>query len=730
MYAAPFSEVFSLRYHETLLDPIIFPLNIHKKSCQNDQALKIDLSDEAYAMLTTQENIDFTIETPLGKDALILDRFDGVEQISEPFCFSLEMNSASPDLDLTALVGKEVQITYEYGGEKRHFCGVVGTAEQGWTVRKGANNFTYYYAKVYPKFWMLKFTRDYKIFQNKSAMDIIKEVLSDNGVTEIEDKTSSCGKRVREYCVQYGESCFDFISRLFEEEGIFYFFKHSSSNHTMVICDDSLGAKDVSPDKIEFLKSYGANPPFNMAYTLRMQEQVVPKKFAAADFNFETPDTHLFNKVTGEGEGGQIYDYPGIFMKTNEGDLITNHRIQFLEWAKTTLSGKSTTPTFCSMFAFTLADHPRSDWNDKYVLYRVHHRIQQNAAEGEDLYENEFVAFPADVPFRAPRVTKKPLIYSTQTAIVTTKSGEEIWCDEYGRIKVHFHWDQYGTKDEKSSCWIRVAQLWAGNNWGGMFTPRIGMEVVVTFLDGDPDRPLITGCVYNGKNANPYAKSEPTKSTIKSDTTKGGGGFNEFRYEDKKGSEQIYLHAQKDWDSEVEHSRTLLIKTGDDTTTIKKGKRLVTLNGGDKGDDTLILENGDQTIKITGERSITVTKDNTLKVTGNLLIDVTGNITIKSAANVTIKSGANMTLDAGANMILKSGANMSLLAAASLSLKGAMLAVAGKAGASMDGGSGPAMMKGLTATVKGDTVAVMQGTMATVKGDAMAVVTAPVVAIG
>ncbi len=658
-------------------------------------------------MLSTQDNIEFTIKTPLGKDALILKRFDGVEQISEPFCFTLDMNSVSAVLNLSALVGKEVQITYKYGTGKRYFCGVVGSAEQGWTVRRGKHNFTNYQAKIYPKFWMLKFTRDYRIFQNKSAMDIIKVILRENGVTEMQDKTTACGKRVREYCVQYGESCFDFVCRLMEEEGIFYFFEHTISKHTMVLMDDSSGAKDVVPGKIEYMKSYSGTPRFNIVHTLRMQEQVVAKKFAAADYNFVTPDTRLYNKVTGKGMGGEVYDYPGIFMTKGEGDLIADHRIQHLEWAKITLMGTSTTPSFCPMFAFTLKDHPRAGWNKKFNLYRVHHRIQQEVDEGGQLYECEFVAFPNTVPFRPPRVTPKPLIWSTQTAIVTTKSGEEIWCNEYGSIKVHFHWDQRGTKDEKSSCWIRVAQLWAGNKWGGVFTPRIGMEVVVTFLDGDPDRPLITGCVYNGKNANPYAKSEPTKSTIKSDTTKGSKGFNEFRFEDKKDSEEVFLHAQKDWNSIVENSRTLLIKKGNDTTTINDGKRDVTLKGSKGGgNDTLTLKDGDQKIDIKGKRDITVskaethtsqdvythktTKDHTLKVTGNLVIDVTGNITIKSAGNITMEAKGNLTM------------------------KGAVVMIQAQGGATMDGGP--------TALVKGAT--------ATLQGSGSAVVTAPAVAIG
>jgi len=634
-------------------------------------------------MYATQKDLNLTIQTPLGKDALMVDKFDGVEQISAPFCFSLEMHSISPTLDLSALVGKEVRLTYKYGKEKRYFCGVVGSAEQGWTVRKGKNNFTFYQAKVYPKFWLLKFTRDHRIFQNKSALDIIKEVLQENGVTEIEDKTSTCGKGVREYCVQYAESCFDFVSRLMEEEGIFYFFTHTSSTHKMVLADDSMGAKDAKPAKVKYMKAYSGKPPFNILHTVRSQEQVVAKKFAATDFNFKTPTTNLYNKVSGKGAGGEVYQYPGLFMKTAEGDLVTNHRLQDLEWAKVTLTGLSTVPLFYPMCKFSMEEHPRRSLNTKYVLYRVHHRINQDAAvEGEELYENEFTAFPATVPFRPGRFTPKPLIHSTQTAIVTTKAGEEIWCDEFGRIKVHFHWDQRGTRDDKSSCWIRVAQLWAGNNWGGLFTPRIGMEVVVTFLDGDPDRPLITGCVYNGQNASPYSKAQPTKSTIKSNSTKGGGGFNEFRFEDAKGSEEIYTHAQKDQNTVVEHSRTLLIKTGDDTATLAKGNRVVNLTGsgtihqleianGDKitniakgnnvmglgkGDDVTNIAQGNRVTLLGEGNSVTnVAQGNNVTSlgqgnqvitlgNGNMVIQVTGNISISATGAISISGGGGVSI--------------------------------------------------------------------------------------
>jgi type VI secretion system secreted protein VgrG len=373
------------------------------------------------------------------------------------------------------------------------------------------------------------------------------------------------------------------------------------------------------------------------------------------------------------------------------------------------------------MNSFTLSQHPRADTNKKYIIHQVRHHIHQEEEEGERKppYENEFLAFPATVPFRPPLVTEKPLIYSTQTAIVTTKSGEEIWCDEYGRIKVKFHWDQRGPKDEKSSCWIRVAQLWAGSTWGGLFTPRVGMEVVVTFLDGDPDRPLITGCVYNGDHLPPYAKTEPTKSTIKSHSTKGGGGYNEFRFEDKKGSEEIFTHAQKDQNTIVEHSRTLLIKKGDDTTEIKAGQRMVTLKGETTGHDTLILDKGNRKVHLKGQGtthtlaidkgdSITqITQGNklanlmkgnhaTLLTQGNHITNLTqgnnitnimrgnnvaqvgqGNniISITQGNQLIQLSAGNLVIQVNGNISISASGKISMVGAAGVSIKGATVTI-------------------------------------------------------
>jgi type VI secretion system secreted protein VgrG len=678
-------------------------------------------------MLVDQAEIHLKVNTPLGDNVLLVDRLTGVEQASAPYCFIVEMHSAQQDIDFSSLVAKEVQVHFDYGSKKRYFCGIVGEIEQQDTLLSEDDHYyCKYVAKIFPKFWLLKFTQDYHIFQNKTTIDIIKKVLQAGHVTKIEDQTTSCGRDVREYCVQYGESHFDFVSRLMEEVGIFYYFKHTSSGETLVLCDDSSSLSPAEGGAIKVIKSSMDRSHLNFIMRLHYKQQVVAKAFATADYNFTTASTKLYNTVDGEGKGGKVYRYPGIYEDSSGGDDVSTHRIQELEWYKTMISGVSTTPKLLPMFTMTVSDHPRDDLNRGYILYRVAHDIQIDLPNNNYIYTNEFEAFPDDILFRAPIITPKPIIPSTQTAVVTGKSGEEIWCDEYGRIKVKFYWDQYGSDDEKSSCWIRVAQLWAGSNWGGLWTPRVGMEVVVTFLEGNPDRPLITGCVYNSDNMPPYAQDEPTKSTIKSNTTKGGDGFNEIRFEDKKDSEEIYIHAQKDHNTVVEDNRTLTINRGDDTSDIMAGDRTVTLHGDkvekhpQRGDDTLTLTKGSRTVELKGQgqgkgsHTLDITKgdniimikkgdfnttqqnghwvlllnqgnSNTTLQQGNMMITIAsgsillsvskgigakigGDVTIKVDGNVKVKCSGKMDLESTGDMTLKSMGNINLKASADIKM--------------------------------------------------------------
>jgi type VI secretion system secreted protein VgrG len=641
-------------------------------------------------MYTTEKPLSLKLTTPLGKDKLILDHLTMVEQASAPYVITLQMHSLDPQIDFEALVGKQVTASLKYPGGTRYFGGIVGEIEQGITVPNDVLEQTYYVAKVYPQFWLLKFSQDHQIFQHMSALDIIKKVLQDNGVIDVEDKTSGAFPS-REYCVQYRESYFNFVSRLMEEEGIFYSFDHQDSKTVLVLADGSQVAK-VLYGSLDTTVSTNTQLLYDQVQHVALSQQVVAKKYSGADYNFQTASTKLYSKVDGDGAGQSVYRYPGRFLDMGRGDALSTLRIQELEWFKKTIKGTSTAPLLTPMGSFTVKGHPRGDLNRSYLTYKVIHTVNMLTRPDQQIYQNEFMAFPDDVPFRPPIVSPKPIIPSTQTAKVTGKPGEEIWCDKYGRIKVKFHWDQKGSDDDKSSCWIRVAQLWAGNMWGGLWTPRVGMEVVVTFLEGDPDKPLITGCVYNSDHIPMYAENEPTKSTIKSDSTKGGGGFNEFRYEDKKGDEEIYIHAEKDMNTVVEENRTLKINEKDDQTDIYCGNRMVTLHAdtsqyrSNEGHDTLTLKKGNRKVEllaqgpnkgnhtlelIKGDNIIhlvkgdmTTTLDSGNKVihllqgnmttmldAGNYTVQITGNIKISATGNIDITAGGNITMTAGGNII-------------------------------------------------------------------------------
>jgi type VI secretion system secreted protein VgrG len=344
----------------------------------------------------------------------------------------------------------------------------------------------------------------------------------------------------------------------------------------------------------------------------------------------------------------------------------------------------------------TLTKHPTAALNADWSIRSVAHSAARNS------YENSFACFPATITWRPPRRTPKPRIPGTQTAIVTGKAGEEIWTDQYGRIKVQFHWDQLGKNDENSSCWIRVAQSWAGKGWGAWTLPRIGQEVVVSFLEGDPDRPLVTGCVYNGDFPVPYAlPDEQTKTTLKTNSSKGGNGSNEIRFEDKAGSEEIFVHAQKDMNITVENARTATINTADDTLTVAKGNRSVTVSEGNdtlaisKGNRTYSVDTGNETSQIKGTRDMTVTgaethtnKANyTWNISGNLTIKVDGSLSIEATGSGVLKSSADLTVQSGTGMVVKAGTSLAGSSGTGLTLQaGTTLEAKASASGTIDGG--------------------------------------------
>jgi type VI secretion system secreted protein VgrG len=577
--------------------------------------------------LIKQDQISLKIETSLGQDVLIMRTFQGIEGLSSPFEFEVFTVSTNANIDFDTIIGKSVTVSIDVKGKKRYFNGIVGHFSQHQTAdsSKGSQE-TYYKAILYPSFWLLKFKKNNKIFQNKSPLQIIGEILQDNNVI-FEKKTTTCGNDPREYCVQYNETDFDFISRLLEEEGIYYYFNHDNGKHTMILGDNPTGHQDCpNIDKAPFEPSRMDVPLINLVNRCEVRQQVVTTSFAMADYNFTNASTKLYSdsKSKRGKEVRKWYTFPGDVDhedKPAQGKLesLSKLRIEALELPERFIEGDSTIPFFSAGFKFQLEGHRRKDVNKSYILHSIKHSYiidPARAKAGRAIYSNGFKAFPADTSFRPPLITPKPKI-DAQTATVTGPQGEEIFTDKYGRVKVKFHWDRDGKDDDTSSCWLRVRQGMAGNNWGMLFLPRIGQEVIVEFFEGSQNRPFVTGCLYNSTHMPPYLPDRPSKSTIKTNTTKGGNGYNELRFEDLKKEEQIYLHAQKDWDTLILETRTTRLKKGSDWKWIEAGDRNVTILGADgavakttppdekqeagKGDDNLIITKGNRNMTLKGE---------------------------------------------------------------------------------------------------------------------------------
>lgn len=614
----------------------------------------------------TQDHLTLTVSTPLGQDALLLTSLRGEEHLSGLFHFTLELLSEQNDLDFSRIVGEHATVTIHMGdGASRYVNGIVGRFVQAGSDTR----FTTYYAELRPWLWLLTMTRDSRIFQNQSVPDIIEAVFKNLGFTDYRNALSGTYQS-RDYCVQYQESAFDFVSRLMEDEGIFYFFEHDENKHTLVLADDrDAHASCPERSQMRWMETLTDRPDDDVVTNCTLAQQVVSTAYVMDDFNFETPTTELLVKATGESAARTIYEYPGGYSAKQAGETRVDHRLHAQELPQKRLQGHGYCPTFTSGYQFTLSNHPRTDINGSYVLRWISHTVTQES------YTNAFEAFPIDIPFRPLQVTPKPVMAGSQTAIVVGKQGEEIWTDKYGRVKVQFPWDQQGQCDENSSCWIRVAQGWAGKGWGSQFLPRIGHEVIVSFLHGDPDHPIITGAVYNGQQTLPYAlPSEQTKSTIKSNSSKGGEGFNEIRFEDKKNAEEIFVQAQKDMTVTIKENRTTTLQKGNDSLTLQEGNTTLAL---EKGNRDIQIKNGNESHSVNGTRDLTIDKqethtnkaDFTQQVSGNFQLQVDGNLTLDVKGSITIKAGTALTQEAGTSLTAKAGTSLTNQAGTSLTAK-------------------------------------------------------------
>lgn len=632
-------------------------------------------------MSVDQSSLRMSISTAAGADTFRVVEAWGHEELSLPFEFNLVLESDDPKVSLDEVVGDTATLTMEFSSaRKRTVHGWVTRARRGTSDAR----LTRYHLELRPWLWTARLAGDCRIFQEMTTPEIIKKALGDLGFQDIREALKG-SYEPRSYCVQYRESTFDFVHRLLEDEGITYWFEHSSSKHVMVLCDDpSSHPKVESLPSVEYRRSgTGAQIPDQIT-DCSLERRMVSEGFALDDFEFETPSTELYTKV-GSGKLVQ-YDWPGGFAKSAAGQTRAQLRLDAEQADEEVLLGSSTAPAFTAGSTFDLTEHPSNDGT--WILKAVTHHFDQTQ------YSNTFEALPDKTRYRPPYYTARPRIPGTQTATVTGKSGEEIWTDKYGRIKVKFHWDHAGTQDENSSCWVRVAHGWAGKQWGAFTLPRIGQEVVVSFLDGDPDRPLVTGSVYNAEQMSPYTlPEEQTRSTLKSQSSKGGGGFNELRFEDLKDNEEVFLQAQKDFTIKVLNDQTATI-TNDRSTTIEEGN------------DTLDVAQGTRSVSVNKAETHSNDDKYTHTVKGDFVLDVKGSITIKAGNGIVLQAGTTVETKAGTSLTAKAGTSLTNEAGTTLTNKagtsmtneaGVSLTNKGSASQTVDGGG---MLTGKAGLIK------------------------------
>lgn len=584
----------------------------------------------------TKNNACFLFEVEGVADMLHVVRFELTEAISGLFELELELGCANREVDLKGLLRKPALLTMlgvHEDDTPRHVHGIVHSASQG----RQDERVSLYHIRVVPQVWPLLHRQDCRIFQDRSTRQIVEAVLKGAGLAGTAVRFALAETPpVRGYCVQYRETDWDFVRRLLAEDGMFHYFEHTADAHTLVVGDGTSAYAAIAGEATVTFNDEVAAADREAVRRFRFTEQLTPGKFTVRDFNFATPDDPLEGQASAGASDLEVYEFPGRYDAPGLAKRAARLRLQAYQALQRRGEGASGCPRLTPGHMFTLSSSGaslRDDLLSKYLVIGVRHRgAQPQALElggvGLDSsYENEFECIPAEVPYRPAEWPRRPEMRGLQTAIVVGPAGEEVHTDEHGRVKVQFHWDRLGTRDENSSCWVRVSQLWAGQGWGAMWIPRIGHEVIVDFIEGDADRPIVTGRVYHGNNQPPYPlPDKKTASTIKSDSSPGGGGSNELRFEDQKGGEEVYLHAQKDWTIAVENDKNQTV-----------------------GHDETLSVGNDRTKTVGNNQSESVGVDKSISVGSNHSEQIGSNMTITIGANLEESVGADATFTIGAN---------------------------------------------------------------------------------
>jgi type VI secretion system secreted protein VgrG len=602
-------------------------------------------------------------KSPLGDDKLVLVAFTGEEALSELFEYRIDAFSDDENLNFDPAIGKNCSLTLKtYEGRERIFNGVLVRAQ--WMGRRGDH--WAYGLVLRPWTWILGFTANCRIFADQTAPEIIEKVFNDAGFSDFEKKLTESYPTIP-YCVQYRETDLAFVCRLMEEHGIYFYFEHTADKHTMVLADAKASHKPINNGKLPFIGLTGSDRrDREHVESWESERRFRTGRVVLNDYDYLQPNASLIAETSASEayakSSMEVYDYPGRYTDRGEGERFAKVRLDAEQAADHRRQGAGDAPSLYPGGLVTLEKHYTPSENVQHLVVRAVHEFASHsyrtggggAAAGNRPYLGRYEFLPSDTPFRAPPVTAKPRIHGPQTAKVVGKSGEEIDVDEHGRILVQFHWE----RDKKPSCRVRVAQVWSGKNWGGQVIPRIGQEVVVEFLEGDPDRPLVVGTVYNGEYKHPYElPGEKTRSGLKSDSTKGGGGFNELAFEDKKGHEKVDVRAEKDLVVLVRSTETRTIGEDFDSSG-GPASRTTTL---EQGDDVLTVETGNQTVDVKQKIHIKAGMEILLEVgPSKIKMDMLGititapTVTVKADVLVDVK-GTTTNVTGDAMLVLKGG---------------------------------------------------------------------------
>ncbi|MCY1077878.1 type VI secretion system Vgr family protein [Archangium lansingense] len=590
-------------------------------------------------------------------EALVVSGFSGREALSRLYEFQVDFHPLEDvPLESEELLGSEALLTVRLPEDKTRW--VHGRVRALDSLGKHGGRWRYR-AWVVPGAWWLSQVKRSRIFQAQAVPQIIKAVLEEGGVKV---KLSLSGSyEAREYCTQYRETDFAFVSRLMEWEGLFYFFEHTEDGHLLVV-GDKPNVHEALPSgaKLPLRENEGLAEDKEYLSSLQRVHRLRPGKVHLKDYDFEKPSLDVSGKTQDSSNGQaslEVYDYPGEYVAPGVGKGAAKVRLEEAVQAARTLEGEGVCPRLTPGYRFEVED--AGVHAGEYVAVEVVHSGWQPETRGSrealgKLYRNSFKCMPSSVPFRPRRTTPLPHIPGLQTATVVGPGGEEIHTDDHGRIKVQFHWDREGQRDDKASCWVRVGQAWGGPAWGALYLPRMGQEVVVRFLEGNPDRPLIAGTVYNGSNPTPYAlPDDKTKSTLKSASSLGSDGFNEFRIEDAAGEEEIFVHGQKDEDLTTENDKDQLVRAYEDLLVKKDRSRTVDGNQSLRVvlDDGSLIE-GNQTLQVTGNRSTRTIGSHDEDVEGNQSMTVSKNVTASVVQAMSETVGAAKALSVGGSYLI------------------------------------------------------------------------------